>query len=108
MSWRAKRGRNVRAFLAATSHDRRFRALATSPGADVCPFNGVLVFERSPDRDQVRQNLAEARIYTAVHWPQPADAPDRVRDLASRILTIPLDQRYDEEDVNRVVAALKE
>ena len=106
VSWRARRGRNVRAFLAAIPNDRRFRALAAGPEADVCPFNAVLVFERSPDRDRVRQNLAEARIYTAVHWPQPADAPDRVRDLASRILTIPLDQRYDEEDVSRVVASL--
>jgi hypothetical protein len=88
VSWRSRRARNVRTFLAASSDDSRFRAIAAAPGAEACPFNAVLVFERSSDRDRAQLNLAEARIYAAVHWPQPADAPDRVRDLATRILTM--------------------
>lgn len=105
VEWRRRRARNVRAFLAGTEQDPRFRAIWSDGGQrdDLCPFNVVLLFERSSDRDAVRGALADARVFTAIHWPQSERASARIRDVSDRILTIPLDLRYGGSDVARVV-----
>jgi hypothetical protein len=61
-------------------------------------------------RDEVRARLAAQRIFCPVHWPLPL-AVERARfpaaaALSDTCLTLPLDQRYAEDDISRMAEAL--
>lgn len=61
-------------------------------------------------RDALRLHLSERKIYCAVHWhldhlPEGGFAAERA--LSRSLLTLPVDQRMDEADVQRLVDALK-
>jgi len=64
----------------------------------------------SQERDRLRAYLIGNRIYPPVHWPLPAVVPHDEfpeADKVSRsILTIPIDQRYDERDMCYVANVL--
>jgi hypothetical protein len=74
------------------------------------PFNSVLVCATTQIRDRLRQFLIESQIYPAVHWRQTPDLssgdPEAI-DLSQRILTIPTDQRYCLNDVERIVEKIR-
>lgn len=58
-------------------------------------------------RDLLRSALAARRVFCPVHWPLPANvSPDVFPDacnLAEAILSLPIDQRYDAEDVGALL-----
>lgn len=57
------------------------------------------------NRDQVQQELFSRRIFPPIHWPTPAIVGDRFRtsrELASRMLTLPCDQRYTEHEMEHM------
>lgn len=61
-------------------------------------------------RDRLRRALLEEEIFAPVHWPTPAEVPARFLDcrrLASRILTLPCDQRLDARDLARMVEVVR-
>jgi len=66
---------------------------------------------RLKKRDWIRMKMAEERIFCPIHWPLPNDVSSAKyaysQDLSDTVLTIPIDQRYDSEDMERVVATLK-
>lgn len=105
-SWRDRRRRNVGRLLGLIDGASAFRPLFGAWPAGHCPFNVVLLFPEERSRDACRAQLIAAGIYPPVHWPQPPDAGPRVRELASLILTIPVDQRYGAADVRQVAAVL--
>ena len=54
--------------------------------------------------------LADQRIFAAHHWPSlPSPARDfpEAHQLAECILTLPCDQRYDQDDMAQIVAAVR-
>ena len=56
-------------------------------------------------RDKLRQTLFEHEIYPPVHWHINGLVPIKYSDshrLASKIMTLPCDQRYDSEDMERI------
>ena len=59
---------------------------------------------------KLREYLIENKVYAAIHWKQLNkgfnSGDDDAIGLSSRILTIPLDQRYTIDDVDRVVKLL--
>jgi hypothetical protein len=61
-------------------------------------------------RDQVRRSLFKERIYPAVHWDihdfVPAEFASSHR-LAREIMTLPCDQRYGRDEMQRMVSKLK-
>jgi dTDP-4-amino-4,6-dideoxygalactose transaminase len=62
-------------------------------------------------RDKVRQTLFAHEIYPPVHWVIQGAVPDEYRAshrLASEIMTLPCDQRYDEDDMNRMAQLVAE
>ncbi|HZS70356.1 MAG TPA: DegT/DnrJ/EryC1/StrS family aminotransferase [Candidatus Acidoferrum sp.] len=62
-------------------------------------------------RDRVREALFAACIYPPVHWPISDIVPDRFTDsrrLSREILTLPCDQRYTPEDMDRMAAIVLE
>jgi dTDP-4-amino-4,6-dideoxygalactose transaminase len=66
---------------------------------------------RIKDRDRVRQVLFRNEIYPPVHWQIQGAVPEEFSDshrLASEIMTLPCDQRYGKDDMNRVIAVLSE
>lgn len=77
----------------------------------VTPLGGVVFFPEPDLRDRVRRALIRERIYCPVHWPLPsAVSPDAHPDAwnaGARILTLPCDQRYDFEDMDRLVDAVR-
>ncbi|MGE4008764.1 hypothetical protein [Pseudonocardia sp.] len=83
--------------------------LLPSSGGDV-PFNVQLVCNSGEARDALRSHLAGAGVFAPVHWPQPwegvSTGDERAEDLAARILTVPLDHRYGDADVDRVLELL--
>lgn len=59
-----------------------------------------MVFNSTEERDRVRKKLIDGKVYPAIHWPQ--DHP-----LYKRILSIPIDQRYNSCDMDRIVKLVK-
>lgn len=57
-----------------------------------------------PNRDEVKRILTENSIYCPVHWPKPEGAES---NLYERELSLICDQRYNEEDMERIVSVLK-
>ena len=57
-------------------------------------------------RDQVRQALFAEEIYPPVHWASGRGCSERfsvpATFLSAEILTLPCDQRYNEQDMERI------
>jgi hypothetical protein len=62
----------------------------------------VLAVDR---RDDLRKHLFARRIFLPVHWPR-ASAPHNT--LYDRTISIPVDSRYDENDVRRISRTVRE
>ncbi len=77
--------------------------------ANVCPL-GFPVF--SKDRDYVKHNLIERKIYPPVHWNLPLDISKEEFglswDISRHILTIPIDQRYGLNEMDYVLKEIHE
>ena len=100
--WRRRREVNVRELSRLIGGRAGIRPLFDTWPAGHCPFNAIVLFGSERDRDSCRSRLIEQRIFPPVHWPQPWSASARVREVASRLLTIPVDQRYGPADVRRI------
>lgn len=64
---------------------------------------------RMANRDAVRQALFDDRIYPPVHWSLDGFVPARYEDsfrLSRDIMTLPCDQRYGPEDMERMAATI--
>jgi dTDP-4-amino-4,6-dideoxygalactose transaminase len=65
---------------------------------------------RVPNRERVRRSLFNDRIYPPVHWDVAGLVPPEFaasHRLASKIMTLPCDQRYDQDDMKRMVSKIK-
>ena len=74
--------------------------------AGSAPLGAVVLFSSESCRDACRTYLETNNVYCPVHWPAAAACSERVRDFACRILTIPTDQRYTGEDMDKVARLL--
>lgn len=104
--WRQQREDNVSLFLELIAGHDGIEPLFTTWPEGRCPFNPVLLFPSQTCRDRFRSRLIEADIYTPVHRLPGLKSSPRVQELSARILTIPLDQRYDSADIHRIFAIL--
>lgn len=55
-------------------------------------------------RDALREFLRAQQIFLPVHWPRPGALANPLYD---RVISIPVDSRYDEDDLERVAAAIE-
>jgi hypothetical protein len=106
--WRERRRQNLAVLADAVASAPRLRALAAPSGG--VAFALTLVFDTAGARHAAERALTSRAVVPTVLWPLdlvrdwgvwPADA-----DLASRILSIHGDQRYDEADVRRLARIL--
>lgn len=66
---------------------------------------------RVKNRDQLRQKLFSEEIYPPLHWPIDGIVPESFAEshrLESEIMTLPCDQRYTVEDMERVAGFFSE
>lgn len=99
---RALRLRNVQQFFQSLDAGP-CRKLRGNWPTDSVPFNGVVLCESSIVREKLRKHLTSNGVYTAIHWEQSLTSHVAERELSERIITIPLDFRYNTEDVSKVV-----
>lgn len=57
---------------------------------------------------QLRQRLIANRIYVATYWPNLAKLNyDTLEEcLAKKIIALPIDQRYNKEDMKRIIESI--
>lgn len=68
-----------------------------------CPLFVPIILRK--DRDEIRKHLSANKIYCPIHWPRPKEnCKSNIYDLE---LSLVCDQRYSEEDMERVVSILK-
>ena len=67
-----------------------------------CPLFVPIIVENGK-RDFIRKRLIENDIYCPVHWPKPEGCKSNLYDIE---LSLVCDQRYDEEDMRRIVDVL--
>lgn len=57
------------------------------------------------ERDRIRRGLTENSIYCPIHWPKPHGCESNLYDME---LSLICDQRYNEEDMMRIVKVLND
>ena len=67
-----------------------------------CPLFVPIVLHKN--RDSIRRHLTDNKIYCPVHWPHPN--ADCSSNLYGTELSLICDQRYDENDMERIVSVI--
>jgi dTDP-4-amino-4,6-dideoxygalactose transaminase len=115
--WRragARRRANFRMLQRAFAADPGLRRIGTPLYAELPPGVAPLAFPirvRDGRRDALRAALARRRVYAPVHWPLPRAIPAARRAahrLAEEELSLPLDQRYQKDDLQHLLRQLRQ
>lgn len=97
-----RRRENYQCLLERIGHLAVFRELP--PG--VVPLGFPI---RCPKRDRLRQHCFDAQIFPPVHWAIQDFVPPQFQDshaLAADIMTLPCDQRYGPQEMDRMAACI--
>ena len=62
-----------------------------------------MVYPYLTDDATLRQRLIANRIYVATYWPNISDDNSYEAYLKHHLLPLPIDQRYNEEDMKRII-----
>ena len=60
---------------------------------------------------KVKKKLIESRMFVATYWPNVLNwcTEDMLEhELASKVIAIPIDQRYDVKEMGRIIQILKQ
>jgi hypothetical protein len=82
------------------------KSLLPSLEEGVIPLGFPLRFESNEARRAVRQRLIDNAVYPPIHWDISETVPSEFEEshsLSNKVLTIPCDQRYGIEDMNRII-----
>lgn len=101
-AWRRRREHNVRRFLDRVQWNDKVRPLFSTWSKGCCPLAPILLLAGQEERDRLRWQLIKCDVYPPVHWVQEPNLALKAIELSQRILTIPLDQRYGDCEVERV------
>lgn len=74
------------------------------------PLFVPIFFETTEQRNAVRKELIEAQIYCPIHWPKPTLIPAdyEANKIYETELSLICDQRYNIEDMKRIVTVINE
>jgi dTDP-4-amino-4,6-dideoxygalactose transaminase len=77
---------------------------------NVVPLFVPIFFETTEQRNAVRKKLIEAQIYCPIHWPKPTIIPAyyKVNKIYDTELSLICDQRYNVDDMQRIVEVINE
>jgi hypothetical protein len=97
-----------------SASSRNAQEVATGLGGRVLGAGGFrvqLVLSSEKERDGLLGYLARSGIFAPVHWRQDRDGfwsgDEEAADLASRMLTLPVDQRCGPADLQRIVETIE-
>lgn len=87
---------------------RLHKALAGHNGLNIAWSEGLvpMVYPFLTDDTELRKKLISKRIYTALYWPnvlETADYGSVEHQYATKLIHLPVDQRYDESDLDYVI-----
>ena len=72
---------------------------------NICPtYYPIYV---NTNRDYVRQELIKSKIYCPIHWDIPKQISNKSLGIYNRILSLPCDQRYGDDDMKRILSVLE-
>lgn len=108
LPWRVRRADNAIHLLGLLAGLDGVEPVFDEWPAGAAPLGVVLVCRSESLRDSVRESLREAGVYCPVHWRVEHPLSERVRDLSSRVFTIPTDWRYDDTDMEQVASLVGE
>lgn len=105
VSWRKQRAKNARYLQATLANATSVKCLFSGWQEGAVPFAFPILFTTEQERDECQSWLRQNHIYCPVHW--AVETPDRdALALSKRILSLPVDQRYSESDMDRIVEAV--
>jgi len=106
VEWRRRRAENVNQIFLQMEGHPTIKPLFSIPRSACCPFNAVFLFPSNESRNIARDALINNCIYPSIHWEPDWFFRGESRDLAEKILTIPVDQRYGLKDMINIVKHL--
>lgn len=75
-------------------------------GAGACPSHFTVL---SDQRDALQRHFEAAKIHSSIYWPLLEDLPVALkkesRRITDRVLSLPIDQRYGNDAMERIIAA---
>ncbi len=79
--------------------------LFTQLGQNDCPLCVPIIYKK---RDELRDYLISLNIYCPIHWPKPKQLHNQMsQELYDNEISIVCDQRYSEQDMKRIIEAIK-
>lgn len=106
VGWRKTRERNARTLLSGLKETEAAKPLFIQWPTNSVPFAVVLVFSSARNRDNCRSYMEMNNVFCPIHW--VTDRFSSASDLSARILSIPADQRYGDEDMGKVAKILNQ
>jgi hypothetical protein len=106
VEWRKRRACNVEQLISLTKGHMFIRPLFKEPFEESCPFNAVFLFPTKETREETRYRLIQNKVYPSVHWNHGDCFSKDSRNLSELILTVPVDQRYNDEDIRYIATIL--
>ena len=100
---KARRRQNYQQVYNALTDCRRIRILTPALGGDDVPLYLALAAD---DRGALQRKLRDARIYAPVVWPKEDICPAvcaEADEIYAHVLCLPVDQRYDADDMERMI-----
>jgi hypothetical protein len=101
-AWRDQRSANARHLQNNLRRIEHSRGMFSDWAEGMVPFSLPIVFRSQHERDACQSLLQQRRIYCPVHWVCQTSDPEAL-DLSTRILSLPVDQRYTARDMERIV-----
>ena len=104
---------NFAFLLQAFKEDDQLRSIGAPLFSSLPPSVSPLAFPLAildANRDHVRRKLRECSIYCPIHWNLPLQIKERefpaAHALSSRMLSLPIDQRYGESEMQYILERL--
>lgn len=104
-----KRRENYQVLLNGITQNKKVIFIFEELPDTVCPMFFPIYVN---DRDSLRSFLTKNKIYCPVHWPVPPQVKNTLDEtttyIYNNILSIPCDQRYGMDDMQRIVKVINE
>lgn len=103
-----KRKENYNYLLTNLKNKKNIKILFKKLNKDICPLSFPILVKK---REETKKKLIKNRIYPPIHWKLPKEVSlkefERMQRISKEILSIPIDQRYDKKDMQRIIKCLE-
>lgn len=85
---------------------KRHNKLSQLLGPDNLVYSVPLVYPFWTENDDLKQHLIQNNVFVATYWPNVFEwtkETDLEYQIAKHVVCIPIDQRYGEKDINRII-----